>query len=68
MLNTISKKEKDIAIEMYDCLNSPTFRDVPGANEVLEAFNRNPYNIIEIVKEANSMGLHDPYSILQRIL
>ena len=68
VLNTISKKEKDIAIEMYDCLNSPTFRDVPGANEVLEAFNRNPYNIIEIVKEANSMGLHDPYSILQRIL
>ena len=68
VLNTISKKEKDIALEIYNCLKDPSFAEIDGVSDILQSFNRNPYNLVEIVKEANSMGLNDPYSIIQRIL
>jgi len=68
IMNVLSKKEKEIALEIYDCLNSPSFAEIKEVSGLIESFNRNPYNLVEIVKEANAMGLNDPYSIIQRIL
>ena len=68
VLNTITKEEKEIAAEIYDCLNSPSFRDVSGVEDILMTYNTNPYNIIQNVKEAKKMGLNDAYSIIEHIL
>ena len=67
ILDNITKRERDIAIEIYDCLNSPSYSEISRAREIIEIFNTNPYNIVEIIKEAKKMGLNDAYSIIEAI-
>ncbi len=67
IMHTIDLQEKNLALEIYDTLNSPTFDDVQEVQQILQSFKRNPYNIIEIVKQAKEMGLVDAYDIIESL-
>ena len=68
VFHTIDWQERNIILEIYDTLNSPTFKNVSEAQEVLHTFESNPYNMIEIVKEAKNRGLADANSIIENII
>ena len=68
ILHEINQEERDLALEIYDKLNFPTFNDVDEAQEILHIFEAHPYNLIEIVKEAKIMGLDNADDIIERII
>ena len=68
ILNTITKEEKDVALEIYNCLNSSTFENLNEIPKFIKEYNISPYKLIETVKKAESMGLNDPHKIIQNIL
>ena len=62
ILNQITQQEKETAISIYNILRHE------GSSTKIELFNRingNPYNLIEIIREASYRGIREPYRIVK---
>ena len=62
ILNQITQQEKETAISIYNILRHE------GSSTKIELFNRingNPYNLIEIIREASYRGIREPYRIVE---
>lgn len=67
IVGEITASEKHIANEIYSTLTSETFSEVPRAQELVQAINVTPQNLIDVIRQASSRGISNPDNIIELI-